>query len=615
MAAINFPDFISSRLADFSFFSSYHNSKVLGAPDSLSAKIDFLKLTDFSFFQTKHFLATSYGAKLFEPPLSEGYASKSQQNSSQDSSTSFGNYLLAGVGTLLLLPLLPLAVLSGCGSDSDSTEDSNENPSPPPSDPNIKDAGKVDAPPNPDAGQDSDGGDVDPCNRPYMGPYKGTSDSPYTFKVLVMVDTVSRDLAIQKGWNVEEGVQKHFDEINSAFNNGQLENTYDFVPMDIQYRDFDMASPQYPPHPQDTPEDEDFLLIFNEREINNSHAGNKRVILASENSFSPLDNPHFLIAHEFGHLRGAIDLYTLYQGGQENLVFPGAGYSWDGKSYMATGTSLDRNWDALTKELFMETGGDSDKSLKCAWEWLSTWAPPSIKINVKNESNIMVPNATIDVYRRKPGHELKPEHLWFSGTTNSEGMILLPMGITETSPGAGWIHYLFLTVVRLNNESYLNWFTILDVSVPYRKGVTELILEAKVNETTHYQIPQSTDLEAVSVSFIPSVLKGGEVLSSSVIYRNLGQDNFSGRVGIQFYLSQDSIFDSNIDLAAGGTSEIVSMIQNEEKTFSRDLIIPQILSPGDYFLIFKVESKEFGTTDPNLSNNVVVSQQPFTVNP
>lgn len=501
--------------------------------------------------------------------------------------------LVSGLSSLVLSSVLASSV-GGCGENSTAS----------------------DPPVLPDGG-DEGGAGGDPCVARNLSNGDGSVQSPYTFRVLVYVEKETRTSAESQGWNVEAGVARHFAELNAAFNNGQLPYSYRFEQINLQSPALPPTGPFSLPDPELTPEKEDFLLLYDERppdlgtlrDFYQSHV----VRLGSPNLFDPAADSQRKIAHEFGHARGAIDLYELVLERKSNAVFPGSSYQWPGIATSLMGLSADIHWDPLTIELLRESMGDPRVDSQCAPVWLSRWSPSLVGLNVTNESGSPVAGASVDVYRTRLPASLWEGDLWHSGKTDSRGLLTLPAGITEASGGYSAI---LLGAVRFEGQSYLNWYTMIDLAIPYRQGLPEYYLPAKVGDATLYQPPPqiTTGLSVETVAFSPSTVKVGEALTRQAAIKNLGPDAYMGEIGIQFYFSSNNMLETT-DEAAGGYNESVNLGVGQTHNFQANPAVPPSTLPGAYYLIARITPLLSGATDPDESDNVRASDQALTILP
>lgn len=251
----------------------------------------------------------------------------------------------------------------------------------------------------------------------------------------------------------------------------------------------------------------------------------------------------------------------------------------------------------------------------CTYRWINSWVPATIRLEVKDESDAPLPSVMVDFYRRKLGGKLTPSDLWFTGMTDSNGHLHLPSGLTPL-PINGYFYSVYLAAVHTGGETYLNWYGMADIAIPFREGVDDLSLPAPVNDETLYEppVPVSTDLEVGSTSMPAGVVSPGDSWEKSFVITNLGPDTFSGQIYIQNWFSTDTTVDPGLDHGAGGYRSGVFLAPGDHFSNSGAVInIPIGLAPGVYYMLTSVEPDYPGATDPDLSNNSLASVETITV--
>lgn len=461
-----------------------------------------------------------------------------------------------------------------------------------------------------------------------------TPSTHHHFKVLAQIEQGTWDRAVAKGWNVKETVQSHIKALNKTFNNGQLVGTFEFELLDIQTRPPQASYKHYSrPSIKDTPEDEDYLLIYDKNySINNS--GRNTILLETVGFLSP-HNDHLqrTVAHEFGHGRGTIDLGHLEILGDQNEVFPGAAYLWPGRSIM--GTSKNRTegltWDPLSIELIRISGTNPKiDSMRCDEHWYPKWVPKTVKIKVTDSAGAPAPNAEVKIYRvlkngnyPKIKNSLKKDDLWFTGVTDEKGILELPKGLTTRPKDAKRNHpffFIFLAAVNIGGKDYLNWYNVIDIALPYLKGKTQLTLEAKADRNTQYKPNgDSTDISVESVSIAPlstsPSIMPGIPFERRVTVRNSGPEPFSGVIGLSFYFSSDRKLDPKTDYHIDYTIKGSRLgVGDTEELKLRRTTLSSKIPPGKYYTLVQLKPGREGWVDPDESNNIGISEQ-FTVKP
>lgn len=206
----------------------------------------------------------------------------------------------------------------------------------------------------PDAGvPEPDAGVPEPhhCDLPPVNDGDGTAISPFEFGVLVYVEQETKALAEGLGWDISTGVANQIAYLNACFNDGALDHTYNFSLIGIQYPTLDIDAPDYKPNINETPEDEDLLILYDYRYPSNSYGGNVITIGTNVPNLAPGTDNASLLCHEAGHFRGSFDTYFIRLTGMENEVFPGADYYFPpyGK------------WDPVSTEIMNAAEGDPKK--------------------------------------------------------------------------------------------------------------------------------------------------------------------------------------------------------------------------------------------------------------
>jgi len=466
---------------------------------------------------------------------------------------------------------------------------------------------------------DTDGGtgglEEEWCEPTGKGIGDGTPESPYQFSILVYVGKQTQGLAFDRGWDLEAAIANQITSLNTCFNNGQLYDNYKFQLMGIQYHD-EYWDVDTTPKPTDTPEDEDFLFVYDARKLLTA-AGQRTVKIGHEKALDPSDDFSKTICHEVGHLRGAKHAYYDYNG-EDNKIYPGAGYDWPGASIMGRPQPPPgEEWDPLNIELIKETAADPYSSGGCAYNWIPTWAPENIQVNVTNGEGLPVTGAEVDIYRKNVHEIFTDSTLWHSGLTNSEGNLPLPPGLT-VPPSEGNPYYtLFLGAIHVAGETYLNWYTVEDIAIPFRQGATQLTLAAKTSKETLYVAPTPihADLSIQSVTISPNTLKGGETLQKTIQIANGGPDIYSGKLGIQYFLSTDPALDKNEDVPIGGKSEIIELNPGEFFQHISSYRPLGLTPPGFYYVIATINPDIPLFTDPDVEDYVLNASSQVTILP
>ena len=166
---------------------------------------------------------------------------------------------------------------------------------------------------------------------------------------------------------------------------------------------------------------------------------------------------------------------------------------------------------------------------------------------------------------------------------------------------------------------YLAWFTIEDIALAYRHGSKDYLkLVVAMNESSRYVAPPQleADLEVVELSFSPPTLHIGDALTQTAVVENLGPDTYAGKLHFQFYWSSDEIFEPVWpDKAKGGLGVAVELEVGDSKAMTLKPKVPLGTEPGEYYLIGHIKKLPAGLVDPDESNNIYVSDEPFLVLP
>lgn len=448
------------------------------------------------------------------------------------------------------------------------------------------------------------------CSSPGLGKGNGTPEDPYSFNVLVVMDEATRLAIEQEGWNIQDGIDRMFFELNSGFNNGQLAGHYRFTPLEVRYFD-DWKTSGYP-QKSETAEDEDIQIFFDIHYGIGGASGQSQIWFGSIEWFNP-GNPFFLgFIHEVAHTLGAVDLYKMGISYQNNSLYPGSGYSVSVDSYMEAADDMQPEWDPTTAGILNASGNDLEKAHQCYDHWMKTWIPNHLSLQVVNSSDNPIEGAQVKVFRY-PDLEAPPlsdSSLWHSGSTNSTGLINLPQEIAIRDLG---FYYLFLGAVSYNGNDYLNWFDITHLATAYLEGNSEFIVKAEINESTLYVPPNPTDLEMMDLQITPEIIPILGDYTRKVTFKNNGTIPFDGRVAVQYYVQENPEFDSPIPkTAAGGRTHTVSLPPGETATIETNGSVPGNLTPGTYYFSTEIESAESSLFDTNQDNNMLVSV-PITI--
>lgn len=172
------------------------------------------------------------------------------------------------------------------------------------------------------------------------------------------------------------------------------------------------------------------------------------------------------LTHEFGHARGAIDIYALQVDGTKNPV---NGQSFEPVSSIMNYPYGNITWDEHTTNLLNST---ADRPLE-GDQWIVRPFPNTIGINVTNQQGVPLSNATIEVYPVD----------WYSATvtatpvltvtTDGTGNYTFPTNpFRPSSSGFPWTmrYGNFLIKATYGSSVQYKWMPIYDVQNLYFKG-------------------------------------------------------------------------------------------------------------------------------------------------
>lgn len=445
----------------------------------------------------------------------------------------------------------------------------------------------------------------------------GTVESPFQFRLSVLIAPSTAAYAQAKGWDISAAIDNQLNKLHQGFNNGQLPYHYQFTLTEPKYTILE-ESASLNVGIVDTPQEDDFVLLFNKEASTSGYSPvEKKITLQHLGALDPTVTTDVLI-HEMAHARGALDMYEIMTK-QLQDPYIGAEYAWQGSSYMGNGITHSENWDPLTIEIFKESAGSPDLDALCGGMYfISQWCPQTVRIQAEDASQQPLSGASIDIYRFNVGYKgntIPPKFLWFTGAFDNNGKITLPSGINAPSDyGLGMLFYL--GVLHHGGNEYLNWYTVEDLALAYRKGIEDLTLHAVASPNSLYKKPNFTysDLKMQAVTASPTILKPGGTFMRQVEVGNDGPDNFSGGGTVQFYLSSDTNLDPGIDKPSGGYPAILSLAVGASDFFQVNNVIPIDMPPGTYYLLASYTPSSVAVVDSNPENNLAASA-PITVVP
>ena len=217
------------------------------------------------------------------------------------------------------------------------------------------------------------------------------------------------------------------------------------------------------------------------------------------------------LVHEFGHARGAIDLYGLevtsnlvvasqnYDYGTQNATqLPPQGSQW----VMEDGWNA-TNWDSHSAHLMHWAGADNSRDTGDTYQTRFQEVPATTNFHVTGAGGINIPNATVKIYQRQHSTDLPPASLDatvdFTGTTNASGVFALAQNPMGTASNHQWT--IFMDVVFNGQHAYY-WRDITDFNRAFWNGN---VASWTIDLATPFTIPPAVENVFVrSSSWLPS---------------------------------------------------------------------------------------------------------------
>jgi len=277
----------------------------------------------------------------------------------------------------------------------------------------------------------------------------------WEFKVDVRV---SPDLAVShRGLGaVREKVEHQFREVNRLFNvAGAFEGEIRFSVASLTILNLAPLQAVY-----GSPSPNSFQLIYDNKDYNPWYFPDARTVLFGwpDNYFGGPFSAKATesLVHEFGHARGAIDLYGLNVLTQNNPIAP-LGYTPEPTVMSVSyGTTL---WDEHSRGLINAAGATPQISLAL----LRNSFPRQMRILARDEAGRSLPNATVRLYPVEWYSEKVSTNVVLTGQTDASGLWVLPVNPFQPgTPGKHWqIAYPnFLVEVQAEGKTGYEWLPL-----------------------------------------------------------------------------------------------------------------------------------------------------------
>ena len=100
----------------------------------------------------------------------------------------------------------------------------------------------------------------------------------------------------------------------------------------------------------------------------------------------------------------------------------------------------------------------------------------------------------------------------------------------------------------------------------------------------------------------------GDKAKATFVLSNIGNETANGITGLNFYLSEDNLWDgSDISLADLGGIKLKNFGSGAEKSIKGKLVIPTNVPTGNYYLIAVVDPENtFAEADESIPSNVII---------
>ncbi|GAB4020469.1 hypothetical protein GCM10028808_61720 [Spirosoma migulaei] len=221
------------------------------------------------------------------------------------------------------------------------------------------------------------------------------------------------------------------------------------------------------------------------------------------------------LTHEFGHARGAIDIYALQVDAQKNPV--------NGTSFAAVNSIMNYPygnvvWDEHTTNLLNATGGDPI----VGDTWITDAFPNSIGIKAIDSQGKPLRNVQLDIYTVNWYSNAVTGNAIYTVITNPNGIYSFSRNpYYPLSSGFPWnIEYCnFLVKATYNSVVVYKWMPLYDVQNAYFRNGANSVYNAEI------QFPASTPIITLNSVSTTSVCPGNTIDASFTVSGNFEPDN------------------------------------------------------------------------------------------
>ena len=186
------------------------------------------------------------------------------------------------------------------------------------------------------------------------------------------------------------------------------------------------------------------------------------------------------LTHEFGHSRGAIDLYAIAVDSNKNLI--------NSKAYVPPNSIMNYPYGNIVWDVHSKNIINRNTDIVFSDDYYITHAfPPSFKIIIKDRSGMPIQDAMIKVYPVIWYKDSISNPPIYTQTSNSQGEFIFPTNpFGPNTTGYPWsIRYPnFLITVQKNQSTGFSWLPLTDVqNFYYENGTQQFVTTITIDNT------------------------------------------------------------------------------------------------------------------------------------